>query len=312
MKKYFRLLGILATLVAMIYFFAFAIQHYGTMPKIQWQFSAYMYVGVAVVFYLATFALGGGAWYLLLRDTNEQVKLANILVIYSLSQFAKYIPGNVGHHIGRVALARDSGLKMTPVIFTMAIETGWIIVVSAFLAIAGLLMAGKDLMGMIPQVTSNWQILIVAIAAVLVPLLGAWTLNHWRPSTLRKLLGKEDIVMPGSSTLLSCFLLYSMNFFLIGLTINLLAMGLFNATGSSVLLLTGIYAIAWIAGFITPGAPAGLGVRDAILAATLTPLYGAGGALGLSVLLRVATIIGDGVAFSAALIVKKKVHSQSA
>jgi hypothetical protein len=31
------------------------------------------------------------------------------------------------------------------------------------------------------------------------------------------------------------------------------------------LFLTGLFAVAWISGFIVPGAPAGLGIREAIL-----------------------------------------------
>ena len=40
---------------------------------------------------------------------------------------------------------------------------------------------------------------------------------------------------------------------------QILSRYLFGASGSHILLLTGAFAIAWVAGFLDPGAPAGIG-----------------------------------------------------
>jgi len=108
----------------------------------------------------------------------------------------------------------------------------------------------------------------------------------------------------------SCFLLYVLMFITLGFIVDLLAQGLYGVEESRVWFMTGIFAIAWIAGFVTPGAPAGLGVREAVLVMGLTPIYGSGMAVGLSVTLRIVTTLGDGLAFVAALLGRKVLSQQ--
>jgi uncharacterized membrane protein YbhN (UPF0104 family) len=57
--------------------------------------------------------------------------------------------------------------------------------------------------------------------------------------------------------------------------------------------LTGAFASSWILGFIAPGAPAGLGIREAILSAWLSTAMPAADVVLLVVALRIATTVGD-------------------
>ena len=97
--------------------------------------------------------------------------------------------------------------------------------------------------------------------------------------------------------LLGCFAIYLVNYLLMGAILYLLASELFGQAEADFWLLTGIFAVAWIAGFVTPGAPGGLGVREAILVASLGPLYGEGTAVALALTLRAVTTAGDGLGF---------------
>ncbi len=54
-----------------------------------------------------------------------------------------------------------------------------------------------------------------------------------------------------------------------------------------------LFALGWIAGYLTPGAPAGLGVREAILIFGLGPLSGQEAALNTALYLRLMTLGGD-------------------
>lgn len=53
------------------------------------------------------------------------------------------------------------------------------------------------------------------------------------------------------------------------------------------------FSVAWIAGFITPGAPAGLGVREAIIVALLTHLIDEPQSLLVALIFRLVSIFGD-------------------
>ncbi|QSX36832.1 lysylphosphatidylglycerol synthase domain-containing protein [Shewanella sedimentimangrovi] len=76
-------------------------------------------------------------------------------------------------------------------------------------------------------------------------------------------------------------------------------------------LLTGSFALAWVAGFVTPGAPAGLGIRETIMVTLLEPAYGPGAALSLALLLRLITSLGDALAFLAGLWLNRRQRSRT-
>jgi hypothetical protein len=58
--------------------------------------------------------------------------------------------------------------------------------------------------------------------------------------------------------------------------------------------------------FDNPGVAGGLGVREAMVVALLTPVVGAGAAIGLSITMRLATVAGDGLAFGLGRLLKTK------
>ena len=53
------------------------------------------------------------------------------------------------------------------------------------------------------------------------------------------------------------------------------------------------YALAFLLGYIVPGAPGGIGIREVIMVGLFSTTIGAGPALGIAVLLRFASIVGD-------------------
>ena len=57
-----------------------------------------------------------------------------------------------------------------------------------------------------------------------------------------------------------------------------------------------LFSVAWIIGYVVPGSPGGMGVR-AMMLLLFTPVIGAGATLGISVTMRVTSILGDGLAF---------------
>ncbi len=57
--------------------------------------------------------------------------------------------------------------------------------------------------------------------------------------------------------------------------------------------------------FRTPGSPGGLGVREVILVAALGPIYGAGPAFALALVLRVCNLAADGLGFVAGLALRR-------
>jgi uncharacterized membrane protein YbhN (UPF0104 family) len=70
-------------------------------------------------------------------------------------------------------------------------------------------------------------------------------------------------------------------------------------TFSTFSVLCGSYVIAWLAGLITPGAPAGVGVRELVLLFLLGEQIPAADLLLAVVLGRIVTVVGDLLFFTA-------------
>ncbi len=304
LRRLYRWGGFAITALAAAYFIAYAVEYAATMPPLPWNARS-LAAGVgALVLYGAAMALNGCAWHLLLGSCGERPRLAQSFAIYLLAQFAKYIPGNIAQHIGRVALAEGYGFKLPRVVFAMTLEITWAIATAATLAALTLLSGGIELFRDAPRLPPLWLLGVALVAAAIVPFAAHWVLWTWRPGPLRRLMGQQIAAAPGAGVLLACFVLYVLNFALLGAAVDVLARGLFGATDSHFLLLTGVFATAWVAGFLTPGAPAGLGVREAVLLLALGPVYGTA-ALGLSVALRLVTTLGDGLGFVAGLMARR-------
>jgi uncharacterized membrane protein YbhN (UPF0104 family) len=62
---------------------------------------------------------------------------------------------------------------------------------------------------------------------------------------------------------------------------------------SQTLAIVGTFAVSWVAGLLTPGAPAGVGIREAVMILALKTLVGEPEAVATALLFRLITTIGD-------------------
>ena len=58
---------------------------------------------------------------------------------------------------------------------------------------------------------------------------------------------------------------------------------------------TVVFATAWLFELLTPGAPAGIGAREAALVLLLSPIAGKRMSLAVAVLSRALSVLGDGI-----------------
>jgi uncharacterized membrane protein YbhN (UPF0104 family) len=70
--------------------------------------------------------------------------------------------------------------------------------------------------------------------------------------------------------------------------------------------LAGAYVAAWLAGLVTPGAPAGLGVREMLILVLLAGKVPDGALLVAVLLTRILSILADVLCFLAAFILRQR------
>lgn len=183
------------------------------------------------------------------------------------------------------------------------------VVIEAILAIVAAIIAGVagcSLSGMSTSIlekhgaTKLSTIVILACALVLAIILTRYTLPILiRRVKLKRGPGAAQNVIPRNGALAFALTTYVLNYVVVGTGITILVILLLPSQHQQWLLLTGSFAFAWVIGFLAPGAPAGLGVREGLMLALLSFSYTAPDALLIVIALRLATTLGDILCFIA-------------
>jgi len=250
----------------------------------------------STIAYAIMLQLIGLAWHRLLTAVDgPSLGVAQALVICGRTQIYKYLPSNVLHMVGRYAFARRSRASHKALVFAQVGELLTTVLAAAVLAVAlarPVLIRALARYGLEDQALTNvmmvggFVVLIISIALV----------------------GRVRVAETGQRAiraLAAAFAIYVLFFIGSGLLVVVLCKSL--AVVSVVTELIGIGAAAWLVGFVVPGAPGGLGVREAVLiaglsAAGLTATEATVVALGH----RFVTMVGDVIVATSVIVIAFK------
>ncbi|GIU40439.1 lysylphosphatidylglycerol synthase domain-containing protein [Shewanella sp. MBTL60-112-B2] len=297
LNKGYRWIGVILVTLCSVFFAAYLLDNWSLLSMSFFSTNNITTLSIALILYLVCFSITSLAWYRLLLSTGQTPQIAQITAIILISQFAKYIPGNFSHHVGRAVLARRNGLSNQSIIITMAYEIVIVIVAAAVIGIAALILNSTLPTHSINNI-SKFALPLFMITMLLILVLVNRKIYNYIKAFFSQLL------IPSRQTLFECYLLYTLSFLLFGVILSLIAWTYSGTEKTNFWFLTSSFSIAWILGFITPGAPAGLGIRETVLIALIAPIYGGGLALSLAVTLRMVTSLGDGLGFLLGLIIR--------
>lgn len=224
-------------------------------------------------------------WSMLATPHGSNKSRAALCAAYLKSQIAKYIPGNVFQYAARHALGRQLGLDHGA-LASAAIMEALLLVAGAILIVVAF---GQDeLRHLVDEAPSvpPWAALPMAFALLAIvawarrPKWLAWIPKYPFPMLVLALL-KYLIFFTGFGGIYAGLLDWTA--------------GHSNDTPHALV----CSALAWLLGFIVPGAPAGAGMRESALA-----LAGGSNAnvLAAILLFRLVTMIGDLAAFGAGIL----------
>jgi len=292
-RSAFRLAGIALSVACLVYFTvsaAHALDSAGTHLGLRT-----ILVGIATALppYAVGYALFALVWHLLLKGLGTRVDPATTFGIFFVSQFGKYLPGNVAHHAGRVLLSKRFGYALTPVGAAMALETLVTVAAAAVLSIP----LAASLGALLGRLAAPGTILAAVLAALIVVSCVVWILI--RRGALRHLAARLGPI--ASSLRLSNAVPLLMKSLLLAVSAIILCAGSLGILGagsvmelqSSYFHVVALFSVAWIAGLLTPGAPAGLGVREVILMEGLSSHFGPAGATAAAIMFRLLTVTAD-------------------
>lgn len=204
---------------------------------------------------------------------------------YARSQIAKYLPGNVFHLAGRHAYGRTQGSSHGRLASAAGVEISGLVTAAATVGAVGA---------------------VGAIGAATLPVpgsgrFGAWVLTGIAAAGLAATVLVARWSGQAATAVAAALAAYGAFFVGNGAILLELGRAVGPETGIGAAALS-VFAVSWIAGFLTPGAPAGLGVREAVVVLTLGAVVPETQALVTALLLRFVTVAGDLVYFATSLL----------
>ena len=227
------------------------------------------------------------AWRRLLMWCGHKDISRNLChTIYGKSQIAKYIPGNVFHFAGRHLLGSQAGISHRILTSVAIYEILGLLTISSAIGFSGIVVFGIE-----NTYLSKSQITSIIFAGLLLSVLIAIIAPYF--------LKARDVTLPQQNIwrsihiLCSIQLLYLIFFLTAGLLLVFIIETFVNIDLIIAIKIIAVFSIAWIAGFIVPGAPGGLGIREVVIVYSMAPIIGEAQAVAAAIALRLATLFGD-------------------
>ncbi len=251
-----------------------------------------LWLGVAMLPPLGALYLQAAAWVVLIEHlSGRRVPRRAAFALYYDSQFARYTPGKVGLPAVRLAGADKIGVSARTVGASILVEMlSWL--ASGGIVGCLLLVLGPTVSDGLLHVFARFATVLLGLAVISVLAL-AFIDRTRLPARLNALLALD-----GRGPL-------------VPLRVPLLQVGHWLAWGAHGVLLAlslgaplhaaaagaGAVCLGIVLGFVALFAPAGAGVREAVMAASAAPVLGAPAAIALGILARAGSLVGDVVAW---------------
>lgn len=248
------------------------------------------WIALSALLFAGNHLTNSAAWVVVLRQLGERLDRWQLVGIGLTAQLGKYAPGNIAHQIGRATLASQRGVPVKTVAWSAFLEIAG--AATACVLVGGVAaLAAPEAFARTPLLGGFVEHLPMLAALTLAAVSGAVLLA---PPIIRKMLPSlPEIRLRGVLAVIGC---YVVGYALAGGSFYAVAAAL-GVHDIALLAVIGVYAAAWFIGFVTPGAPAGLGVREAVLVALLSGSVGPGIAVAAAVAHRILTALVDGAAF---------------
>ncbi len=255
---------------------AFAITRRQVIVQDLARFSAPELGAVAALLVLGKLGMNA-AMLLATRHCAIPVSRRDGFYMYNLAQLAKYVPGSIWQFVSRIAMLRARQAPAAAIRDSILAENGWVVgsalligVVLLGLAQPAFFLRLLEALGRVPPslAVPLGAVLLLALTGALV---GALTVA--RPGLRRRfsrLLPWLIRLRPPWSAWSSLLL----GWFALGASFWL-CLRPFLGPGPAWPAVIGVYCLAWVAGYLVPFAPAGLGVREVVLALALDPFIAA-------------------------------------
>ncbi len=208
------------------------------------------------------------SWRNILTFTGKSTDTYFAIKTYGISQIAKYIPGNIFHLASRQVIGAGYGIPHSA------------LAKSAFFEILLLVVSGSLFLPLVlPFLFKSLSAYFVVFLFTIAVLSAYFLIGKFINNFLAKSLGLHVLFLCISG--------------LVFFAVLVILLDDINTFSGGISYIIGVYVIAWLVGLVTPGAPAGVGIREIVLLFLLNSTVPES-VLVLSIVCnRIVTISGD-------------------
>lgn len=303
MNRYFKYVGQLMTVGAIV-FVIYRLMHMPIDLSLLWQPASIIPAVIITLVMTLIVLLNYLPWKRLVElFSAKQLPHDACMHVYTRSNLLKYVPGNVFQYVGRNALALSHGLAHVTVATATVLDVLMTVIAAGLIS---LIFLGDMIMFWLVHHPFGVILALGTVFFVLVIVLGI--LYVFRARVLQFLAPYRHVFQRSSFRVFGFGVVYYIAVLIIsslcylGVLVFMLDVSL---TFSQALTLGSAYTLAWLIGFLVPGAPAGIGIKEAVMMAVTQEMFSLELITVSMIILRVLSIIADLMAYLCVFIYQK-------
>ena len=227
---------------------------------------------------------------------GKPADLREALYVYTKANTGKYLPGNVMQYVERNLFADKMGVNQKKIAISSLIEVMSLVLVAFITAMLfsydQLLLALQSVREALGNRTIYLAVVVIILCLAVFLLICV---------LLRKKIGgalKEYSLTDFFRHLILGMLGQALVLSVLGLIFVMLYVFMGGKTNGQVVLnIIAGYIISWVLGFVVPGAPGGIGIREMVLTLLVGSVVGKELVLTIALIHRFITIVGDFLAY---------------
>ncbi|MFM8794387.1 MAG: lysylphosphatidylglycerol synthase domain-containing protein [Acidimicrobiales bacterium] len=238
-------------------------------------------LAASLVLGLAAMTLIGSLWTSMLRARGHEAPRNRAMSWYFVGQLGKYVPGGIWPIVGRAELAVRGGVPRGPAYAATGSSLLATYAAAPVAAAAGALLDGRH------AVTGA----VIVVAYVLLWAdMGSAGFVRGLADVITRVTGRE-VPVPPRAEFFRTVARHVPAWVLMSLSTSVTAHAFGADIGAAEMLY--VTSISWLAGFVVPGVPGGIGVREAVFTALAGPTTGTAVAVSLALASRVVFMAVD-------------------
>ena len=259
-----------------------------------------LFLGISLMAATLAVILSALGWKMTIEFfSGNKVNSQAAFYIYAKSNLGKYLPGKVGHYVGRQLFGASMGMSQTQLAVASVFEVMYTVTSAVLLSFAS---ARNEIHSIIGSLFPAANILLILSVSIILCIFAAFL--------FRKNIYFKEILMLIKTKgfwglLLKTLLIVSVNFLMGGAAFVLIVGINVPITEGSTAAIFAAYVASWLIGFLAPGVPGGIGVREAVLTLMLSHLYPEKIILTAAVFQRLTMVGGDVTAWIISAILRR-------